>query len=305
MSDPTDIDAIADPAGAAPGDEVLYERSGGMARVTINRPQRRNAMTWDVIRALRDAVAAAKLDEEVRVLVLTGAGTEAFCAGADLGGMMHGDSGRDGDKAGAPAGSSADSAQPGSNLAPEAGFLDLHYSRGQLAALFEDLWHLGKPTIARVQGWAVAGGFGLAVACDMVVASEEARFAATEVKVGLWPYMVTVPLLRAIPPKQALELMLTGRTVKAAEGERLGFVTRVYPADQLDAAVDQLATDVSKSSPVVTRLGLEAFYAVQDMAAPEALAYLHAMLTLTTQTQDAAEGIAAFRERRPPQWQGR
>jgi enoyl-CoA hydratase/carnithine racemase len=262
-----------------PNDDVRSEHTSGIARVTINRPERRNAMTWDVVRGLRKAVAAAKADPEVRVLVLAGEGTVAFCAGADLGGMAHGPQGP--------------------------GFLELHDGRGELAGLFQDLWTLGKPTIARVQGWAVAGGFGLALACDLVVAGQSARFAATEVKVGLWPYLITVPLLRSIPPKVALELMLTGRTVGAEEGQRIGFVTRVVPDEDVDAVVEELAAAVSVGSPAVTRLGLEAFYAVSHMAVPEALAYLHAMLTLTTRTEDAAEGIAAFSERRPPQWQGR
>jgi len=159
--------------------------------------------------------------------------------------------------------------------------------------------------VARVQGFAMAGGFGLALACDMVVASEQARFGAPEINVGLWPYMITVPLVRSMPPKQALELMLTGRVVDAAEGHRLGFVTRVVPHAQLDAAVSELAATLAAKSPAAMKLGRDAFYAVWDMAAPAALAHLHAMLSLTAQTEDAAEGIAAFLEKRAPRWQGR
>jgi enoyl-CoA hydratase/carnithine racemase len=173
-----------------------------------------------------------------------------------------------------------------------------------LAGLFEDMWSLGKPVIARVQGWAMAGGFGLALACDLVVASDRARFGAPEVNVGLWPFMITVPLTRSMPPKQALELMLTGRVVDAAEAFRLGFVTRVVPHDQLDVAVAELAGTIAAKSPAVVRLGRDAFYAVWDMQASQALAHLHAMLTLTTLTDDAAEGIAAFLDKRPPEWRG-
>jgi enoyl-CoA hydratase/carnithine racemase len=214
-------------------------------------------------------------------VVLSGAGDEAFCAGADLGAMGGGDGGADD------------------------GFLAVHAERGALAAVFEDMWHLGKPTVARVQGWAMAGGFGLALACDLVVASERARFGAPEINVGLWPYMITVPLVRSMPPKKALELMLTGRVVEAAEAERIGFVTRVVPHDGLDAAVDELAATLASKSPTVMKLGREAFYGVWDMAAPDALAHLHVMLTLTTQTEDAAEGISAFLEKRSPRWRGR
>jgi enoyl-CoA hydratase/carnithine racemase len=269
------------PAGPADG-EVLSDHAGGVARITINRADRRNAMSWGVMTGLRDALAAAKADPDVRVAVLTGAGDQAFCAGADLGSM------------GGPGHGAADN-----------GFLERHQSRGVLAGVFQDLWHLGKPTIARVQGWAMAGGMGLALACDLVVASDRARFGAPEINVGLWPYMITVPLMRSMPPKKALELMLTGRVVAAEEAERIGFVTRVVPHEGLDAAVDELAATLASKSPAVMKLGRQAFYGVWDMAAPEALAHLHAMLTLTNQTDDAAEGIAAFLEKRPPEWTGR
>jgi enoyl-CoA hydratase/carnithine racemase len=272
--------------------EVLTDHSDGVARITINRAERRNAMSWGVMTGLRTAVAAAKADPGVRVVVLTGAGDKAFCAGADLGGMSDGPTGE---------GHTAE----GGHGDPDQGFLALHQSRGVLAALFQDLWHLGKPTIARVQGWAMAGGLGLALACDLVVASDRARFGAPEINVGLWPYMITVPLMRSMPPKKALELMLTGRVVDAAEAEAIGFVTRVVPHEELDAAVDELAATLASKSPAVMKLGREAFYGVWDMAATDALTHLHAMLTLTNQTEDAAEGIGAFLEKRPPRWTGR
>jgi enoyl-CoA hydratase/carnithine racemase len=258
----------------------LYEVHEGVARITINRPERRNAMSWEVMRGLRRALSGAADDPEVRVVVLAGAGDDAFCAGADLGKMTGADD-------------------------PDAGLLAVHEARGVLADVFEALWTLGKPTVARVQGFALAGGFGLALACDLVVASDSARFGAPEVNVGLWPYMITVPLVRSMPPKQALELMLTGRVVDAAEGLRLGFVTRVVPPVDLDAAVAELTATLAAKSPAVMKLGRDAFYAVWDMAAPDALAHLHAMLSLTAQTEDAAEGIAAFLEKRAPRWRGR
>jgi enoyl-CoA hydratase/carnithine racemase len=182
------------------------------------------------------------------------------------------------------------------------GFADHHHARGWLAALYEELWYLGKPTVARVQGWAVAGGFGLALACDLLVASERARFAAPELDRGLWPYLVTVPMLRSMPPKKALELMLTARTVDAAEADRLGFVTRLVAHDALDAEVAALTAVLADKPPGVMKLGRESFYAVLDSAATEALPYLHALLTVTSQTAEAAEGIAAFLEKRPPAW---
>src|SRR5579884_1746172 len=256
--------------------EVLYDTDGGVARITINRPERRNAMSAAVMTGLRAAVGRARVDPEVRVVILSGAGDRAFCAGADLTGMAAG-----------------------------AGFLELHDGRGELAALFEDLRSLGKPTIARVRGYALAGGFGLALACDMVIAAEDAQFGTPEVDVGLWPYMITVPLVRSMPPKKALELMLTGRRVDATEALAIGFVNRVVPVAQLDPAVDELAATLASKSPAVTRLGRDSFYRVWDMEAAPALAHLHSMLSLTTLTEDSREGIAAFNEKRKAKWTGR
>jgi enoyl-CoA hydratase/carnithine racemase len=255
--------------------ELLYAAADGIGRVTINRPERRNALSWDVISAMRAALAEAKADPKVRVIVLTGAGDKAFCAGADLTGMAGG-----------------------------AGYLDLHDGRGQLAQLFNDMWSLGKPIIARVRGYALAGGFGLALACDFVIAGDDAQFGTPEINVGLWPYMITVPLMRSMPPKKALELMLTGRRVDAAEAERIGFVNRVVPVTELDAATDELAASLASKSPAVVKLGRDSFYAVWDQSAADALKLLHSMLTITSYTDDAAEGIAAFVEKRDPQWMG-
>lgn len=266
--------------GAVRHGDVVYAVDGPVARLTIDRPERRNAMSYGVMAGLRESVAAARSDDAVRVVVLTGAGDQAFCAGADL--------------------SSIGDGSPGG-----AGAAAAHEGRGLLAALFRDLWSLGKPTVARVRGYALAGGFGLALACDFVVAADDARFGTPEVKVGLWPYMITVPLLRSMPPKKALELMSTGRRVDAAEAERIGFVTRVVPAGELDAAVDELAATLAATSPLVSRWGRQSFYRALEMRADEALDYLQAMLSVTTLSEDSAEGITAFLEKRSPEWRGR
>ena len=263
-----------------PTPDLLVEQDGAVLTLTIDRPERRNAMTWEVIATLRENLARAKADPSVRVVVVTGSGDQAFCAGADLSGMV-----------------------PRLEGGADDEFADHHAARGWLAELFEEMWHLGKPTVARVQGWAMAGGFGLALACDLVIASDRARFGAPELNVGLWPYMVTVPMLRSMPPKRALELMLTSRVVDAEEAERIGFVTRVVPHDRLDAEVAATAAVLTSKPPGVMRMGRESFYAVLDSAATEALPYLHAMLTVTSQTAEAAEGVAAFIEKRAPAWQ--
>jgi enoyl-CoA hydratase/carnithine racemase len=256
--------------------EVLYETSDGAARVTINRPEHRNAMSYGVMQGLRDAMASARADDNVRVVVLTGAGDRAFCAGADL-----------------------------SAIAQNSGAAAAHDGRGLLAELFREMWSLGKPIVARVRGYALAGGFGLACACDVVVAADDAVFGTPEINVGLWPYMITVPLLRSMAPKTALDLMMTGRRVSADEGARLGFVQRVVPAAELDAAVDALSAELAAKSPLIMRWGRDAFYRVLEMGSDSALSYLQGMLTVTTQTEDAAEGVAAFAEKRAPRWNGR
>jgi enoyl-CoA hydratase len=261
---------------AMTSDEVLTAIDGAVATVTINRPAQRNALSPAVTRGLRAALGSVRGDDRVRVVVLRGAGDRAFCAGADL-----------------------------SSLAAGADFLELHEARGEIAGLFEDLWALGKPTIARVQGYALAGGFGLALACDLLVASDDAVFGTPEIDVGLWPFMITVPILRAMSPKQAIELMMTGRRVGADEALRIGFVNRVVSPGELDAAVGELAAVLAGKSPAVMRLGRTTFYRVVDDLASRALPYLHSQLTVGAGLADAAEGMAAFMEKRPPHWQGR
>ncbi len=257
-------------------ESLLYDVTDHVATVTINRPERRNALSWTVITELRVALAAVKADREARVLVLTGAGDKAFSAGADLSGIAAG-----------------------------AGFVELHEARGELARLFRELWELGKPTIARVRGYALAGGFGLALSCDLIVAADDAQFGTPEIDVGLWPMMITVPMVRSMPPKKALELQMTGRRVGAHEAVQIGFVNEVVPAEELDAAVARTTAVLASKSPAVMKLGRDAFYGVLDQSGDDALRLLHAGLSLVSQTEDSAEGIRAFQEKRSPRWTGR
>lgn len=233
-------------------------------------------MSFEVMDGILAGLAQARDDDEVGVVVLTGSGDVAFCAGADLTGI--------GDNAGAAA---------------------AHDGRGRLAEIFRAMWDLGKPTIARVRGYALAGGFGLALACDFVVAADDAQFGTPEIDVGLWPYMITVPLIRAMPPKIALELMATGRRVGAEEARSIGWVNRVVPPDALDSAVDELASTLAEKSPLIMRWGRRSFYRALEMRSDDALDYLQSMLTVTTLSEDSAEGVAAFVEKRRPSWRGR
>ncbi|QTI69001.1 enoyl-CoA hydratase/isomerase family protein [Gordonia polyisoprenivorans] len=268
-------DELAEPGLGDRGvGDVCYRRDGHVATLTIDRPQRRNAMSFETLAGLRDGVLRAKADREVRVLVLTGSGDKAFCSGADLGGLR------------------------GQDVDPEVA----HAGRGHLAELFTTLWGAGIPTIAKVRGYALAGGFGLAMSCDIVIASDDATFGAPEVAIGLWPYMITVPLTRSMPPKIALELMMTGRRVPADEAARLGFVNTVVRAGDLDRTVEEMAALLASRSPSAIRLGRSSFYQTLGAPAESALPLLHATLSVATTTDDAAEGVAAFAEKREPVW---
>ncbi|MHB8293327.1 MAG: enoyl-CoA hydratase/isomerase family protein [Acidimicrobiales bacterium] len=273
---------------------VLCEERGPVLTATINSPERHNALTWEAISALRALMARARQAPEVRVVVVTGAGERAFCAGADLSSMAS-------TTPRAATTLSGDTALSG-DAAVSDPFVSRHEARGELALLFEDLWALGKPVVAKVRGYALGGGFGLALACDLVYAADDAVFGAPEIDVGIWPYMITVPLQRAMQPKQALELMLTARRVGAAEGLAMGFVNKVTAPAELDAAVEDVAAVLAAKPPVALRLGRGSFYRAWGRPAGDALAALHAELTVAATTEEAREGIAAFQEKRAPSW---
>ncbi len=232
-------------------------------------------MSLETMAALVDGVARAAADDDVRVLVITGAGYKAFSAGGDLSGRF-----------------------------VDAPLAD-HDERGELAELFRALRRCGKPVIARVNGHAIAGGFGLAAACDIVIAVETATFGTPELQIGLWPMMIGAILQRLVPQRTALDLMLTGRRISAVEAQQIGIVSQVVAVDRLDAAVDETVARLLAVSPAALALGKHAFYAVEDMPLDAALDHLHTGLTAVAMTDDAAEGVAAFVEKRDPEWRGR
>jgi enoyl-CoA hydratase len=256
---------------------VRFDINGPAAWLTINRPDRRNALNADVIDSLLAGLGRAREAPEVRCAVLTGAGEQAFCAGADL----------------------------TSTMAPDVGRVDQHDQRGRIGDLLIAISRHPQPVIARVNGTVLAGGFGLMLACDLVVAADDVGMGTPEVNVGLWPFMISAVIRRNVPRKIALEMMLTGRRIAAAEAERWGMINRLVPRDRLDQAVDDLVAELASKSPLVLRLGKESFYRAQDMAFEEALQYLNAMLTVDLESEDVVEGVTAFLEKRKPQWKGR
>ncbi len=176
---------------------------------------------------------------------------------------------------------------------------------GTLVELFVAMHELGKPIIAMVNGPALAGGMGLMVACDLVVAADTAVFGTTEISVGLWPMMITAEITRSVGRKRTLEMMLTGTKLTAAEALEAGLINRVVPAAELEGATLKFALSIAEKSPAAIAVGLQAFYRSQDMEYEPQLRYLQAELARVLALEDAAEGIAAFLGKRAPVWKGR
>jgi enoyl-CoA hydratase len=252
---------------------VKAEQRGDVAWLCIDRADRRNALSAQVVMQLRMRLGEARQRSQTRVVVVTGVDDSDFSAGGDLTEMN-------------------EAASP----------LEAHQLRSELNLVFRDLQELGKPTIARVCGLALAGGFGLALGCDFIIAAQDAQFGLPEVHFGLWPYIVTESLTRAVPPRVALQLMLTGRRIDAEEGHRLGFVTTIAPRDGLDVAVDALVAMLRRASPEATSLGRTSFYRAIDAMSPPRTALLEATMSVNLGLTDAHEGLTAFAEKRRPRW---
>jgi len=255
---------------------LLTSLDGGVARVTLNRPEVRNALSRAMIRDLAAAFAAFEADATARVIVLAGAGDRAFCAGADLKGV--------GDR--------------GTTLQARESF-------GAFADVLTAMATMRTPLIAQVHGYALAGGCGLAAACDLLVAADDAVFGLPEIKVGLLPLMVMAPILRAVGRKRGLLMVLTGEPVPAREAFEMGLVSRLVPRASLEAETTSLATRIARSSPAAVALAKEASATIQDMEYGKSLRYLREMLTLVALSDDAREGIEAFFAKRDPEWKGR
>jgi enoyl-CoA hydratase len=256
---------------------ILYDvREDGVATVTLNTPDNRNALTDALLRDLTDAFESARDDEGVRCVVLTSSHDKVFSAGGSL-----------------------------DQFAAELPPVHKHFGTEAFPKLFRTIMELGKPTVCAANGHVLAGALGLALCCDLIVASDAATFGTPEINVGVFPFMIMALIYRNVPRKKTNEMLLLGERISAEEAREAGIVNRVVPADELEAAVDEWAVKLAAKSPVLMRLGKQAMYRQLDMPFEDALDYLRAQLSIAFTTEDIQEGVTAFFEKRDPVWSGR
>jgi enoyl-CoA hydratase/carnithine racemase len=254
--------------------DLLYRVEANTAWITINREEKRNSISAAVVTLFFDYLDQAEKDPLVRAVCITGAGDKAFCSGADLGNMAQGNS-------------------PENNPARN------------YAQLMKRVASFPKPTVARVNGYCLAGGTGFMLACDIVIAREDAVFGTPEVNVGLWPMMIGALIFRNAMKKKAMEMVLLGQKLTAKEAQDMGMVTRVVLPEKLDAEVEKTLNILAGKSPSGMRLGKEAFYAMDTMNFEDALDFLSGKLVEVASTEDAKEGLTAFLEKRKPEFKGK
>ena len=257
-------------------EQILYDVNEGVATVTLNRPEQRNAISAQMLEELVDAMSTVRRDDEIRAVVLTGAGEKVFCAGADLGGF-----------------------------AQDAPLVEKHFGSDRFIDFFKLMPGLGKPSLCAANGHVLAGGLGLALSCDLVIAKQGSTFGTPEINVGAFPYMIMSLIYRNVPFKKVNEMLLLGERMSADDAVTYGLANKAVPAEEFDAAVSEWAAKLASKSPVLMRLGHDAMYRQQDMALEDALEFLRSQLSLTFTTEDIQEGVKAFFEKRDPEWKGR
>jgi enoyl-CoA hydratase/carnithine racemase len=256
-------------------DDLLYEIKDGAAILTINRESRRNAISQEMITAFINYLERADQDENVRAVCITGAGEKAFCSGADLAVTL---AGKEEERLSGPR---------------------------NYAALLKSMAKFGKPMVAKVNGPCLAGGLGLMLSCDIILARNDTFFRTPEVNVGIFPMMVGALLYRNVQRKKAVDMVLTGRKIPAPEAERMGLITRAVEPERLDNEIQETLRLLTSKSPIGLRIGKEAFRTMSDMAFEEAVDYLCEALGRAISTEDAMEGMMAFMEKRPPNFKGK
>jgi enoyl-CoA hydratase/carnithine racemase len=255
--------------------ELIYGVDGQVCTITLNRPHRKNALSSGLVNELIVALETAADDAKVGAIILTGSGG-VFCSGGDLGQMSGG-------------GGEA------SEIPWRGGFPELNLA----------FTKLGKPVIAKVRRYALAGGLGLVAACQFALAEDSATFGTPEIKRGLFPMMIMANIFRTVPRRRGLELILLGERISASEAVSIGLINRAVPAEELDAATLELAQKLASQSPQAMELGLQAFYEQSDMDFADALPFLAEKLMACLSSDDAREGLMAFMEKREPTWPSR
>jgi len=257
---------------------IIIEKKENVGYLSINRPEARNALNEYTLNEIVNALDLFNNDNDVRVIQIRGTGDKAFCAGGDLKNMME-------------------------NM--EGNSITIERFAGNYAKLIDSLIHSKKPTISVVQGYALAGGCGLAAVCDITLASEKATFGIPEINLGIWGAIISAPLVRIIGLKKAMELLYTGRMVKAEEAFKIGLVNMVVPHEDLDKEAKLLSENIASKSPLAISMGREALITIQDMELMKSIKYLRHMVTVLMGSEDAKEGISSFLEKRKPIWKNK